>query len=624
MLASAPQGLGLGGRQCRGPAGLGQGGRRGLVLLGACLVAWLASPTPLEAAPGPAGWGPTLAWPLAQQQAEAWPDDVPFERGGGFYFSPFKLAAVVLLFLCWIATTDWVNKDCLRLGLDCDAWNSGTLFSFLAAFLLMWIIPMFAIGFVLLLAAHVLPLFIYVTMRNARVAPHDKVLTSQHMRQWAGRAGVPVQPPPPADPELQLPPVKISAMGAATDRDNRVNLLRARQSPGYAAVLQIIADALAHRSDAAMIDVTAAGAAVRYQIDGIWHAAATRDLQTGQFALAVLKCLCARNIFETQARQDGSFGAEYRGTSYVCNFASQGMADGERALLQLDDNSPGFQSLDELGMRPRMQERLKHLLAQEQGLLLFSAPPQNGLSTTFGVAVGETDRYLRSFAAVQDAAFPDKPAQNVSVTTYDRTAGQTPATVLPRLLRSYPNALVVPELFDTATVGLLCEQPREGRLVLASIAARDAAEAMLRVLALGVAAGRFAPAVTAVLNQRLIRKLCERCKEAYVPPPGTLAQMGIPEGRVPALYRQRTLPPVEGEPPICPNCNGIGYRGRTAFFELLVVDEGVREALLQTPQLEAVRAAARAAGMATLQEEAVLLVAKGVTSLSEMLRVLKE
>ncbi len=136
-------------------------------------------------------------------------------------------------------------------------------------------------------------------------------------------------------------------------------------------------------------------------------------------------------------------------------------------------------------------------------------------------------------------------------------------------------------------------------------------------------AAQFAGAVTAVVHQRLIRKLCEKCKEAYAPPPETLKQLGIPAGKVEAFYRPPTPQPDQPPPPPCEECLGISYQGRTAIFELLIVDDGVRAALVNSPKVDSVRLAARKAGMRTLQEEGIVAVVKGITSLAELMRVLK-
>jgi type II secretory ATPase GspE/PulE/Tfp pilus assembly ATPase PilB-like protein len=124
---------------------------------------------------------------------------------------------------------------------------------------------------------------------------------------------------------------------------------------------------------------------------------------------------------------------------------------------------------------------------------------------------------------------------------------------------------------------------------------------------------------TGALGQRLVRKLCDACKEAYAPTPEVLKQLGLPAGRVQAFYR----PPQQREE-VCKECGGIGYVGRTAIFELLVVGDTVRKALASRAKPDVLRQAARKDGSRSLQEEGLLLVAKGVTSLPELMRVLKQ
>ena len=184
--------------------------------------------------------------------------------------------------------------------------------------------------------------------------------------------------------------------------------------------------------------------------------------------------------------------------------------------------------------------------------------------------------------------------------------------------------IAVRDLVSAELVSVLCREAHQGKLILAAIRANDAAEALLRVLALKVPPAELARAVTAVVGQRLVRKLCEKCKEAYQPPAEVLQKLNISPGRVSAFYRPpQPDPQAKKKPEICPACQGVGYAGRTALFELLIVDDTVRKVLQTTPKLDLLRQAARNAGMRTLQEDGILLVAKGVTSLPELLRVLK-
>ncbi len=192
---------------------------------------------------------------------------------------------------------------------------------------------------------------------------------------------------------------------------------------------------------------------------------------------------------------------------------------------------------------------------------------------------------------------------------------------MPKLIRKYPNVYVVRDLTNPEAAKLLFDEVSDNHLVITNVRAKEAPEALLRMLQKKVPHREFAEHVTAVLCTRLIRKLCESCKVAYEPTPDLLKKLGIPAGKVTKLYR--TPKPEEAEKP-CKNCGGLGFFGRTGLFELLVVDDKVREILRKQPKLDLLQKAARPAGMHSFQEEGLLLVAKGVTSLAELQRVLKQ
>jgi general secretion pathway protein E len=160
----------------------------------------------------------------------------------------------------------------------------------------------------------------------------------------------------------------------------------------------------------------------------------------------------------------------------------------------------------------------------------------------------------------------------------------------------------------------------DDKLVITSIPARDAPEALLRLLQMKLPQQQFASVVTAVLYQRLIRKLCPDCKVGFKPSTEMLKKLGIPAGKVEQFFRPPTAEEVEKP---CQTCQQLGYLGRTGIFELLVVTDAMREILAKQPSLELIKKAARADSQRSLQEEGILLVAKGVTSLPELQRVLK-
>ena len=568
-------------------------------------------------------WAQTADWPeypLGGSGAHA------IDRGPGFYLSLVKIVLSWLLFAAWVKTTDWASQDCYRLRQNYVLWNSLLFGPFVAAFLLHWLISIYAIGLILLLLAYGGPLGAYIYTRNEAVDDDQKVLTKQYFRQLLARRAKKVGVQVSGEPQYahqKGAPVEFKAQGGATERDDTIHLHNARQSPGYVPAKDLVHDLVARRADAVLLDYTREGVAVRYQIDGVWHNQEAREREAGDLILAVFKTLAACDPAERRAKQEGKFSAETRGQKLQCLLVSQGTQTGERAVLRLVDLKHRFQSFEELGMRDKVREQVLGLLQIDKGFLLLCAMPQGGLTSLFDATIEESDRLMRNFVAVEEASQREKEIENVEVTTYDRAAGETPVTVLPKMIRQYPDVIVVRELTDPETVEVLCEQVDENRYMIGGIRAKEAPEALLRVLMLKTPAETFAPAVHAVINQRLVRKLCPACKVAYPPAPEVLQKLGIPPGRVEVLYREPKPEEIEEKKETCNECGGLGYLGRTGIFELLVVDDKVREVLIKQPKLELLKKAARLAGMRSLQEEGIVLVAKGVTSLPELMRVLK-
>jgi type II secretory ATPase GspE/PulE/Tfp pilus assembly ATPase PilB-like protein len=579
---------------------------------------------------------PSSTWPANLDRLQGMDDKAPVEksfaslRGKGEYFSTFKLLLCWFVFAGWVYTTDWINQDGQRRKANFRLWNLIATFSFVGVLLLVWLIDYsIVLTFPLLVAGWVAPLAVYIKQRNAKVHPSEQVLTKDHLRFWvathANRVGIKMAVEAKKD---EGPPIELLARGGETPADDAGNLLRAKHMPGFRSAGELVVDALTSRARAVMLDFSREAMAMRYQIDGVWSELPPRDRASGDAMLEVLKTLAGLKPSERLARQRGVFEAKQEKTKYPCRITSQGTKTGERAVLIIDDGKPKKARLDSIGMRDKMQEQVKAIVGEKAGFVLVSAPAGGGLTTLLSATAGGVDRFMRSVVGVEPVDSRELEVENVPMKTYNPAAEETPMTVLPELVRQYPDAFVVSELTDADTVQLLCEQvTEEHRLVVAGIRAAEASEALLRVLMLKANRQQFVPAITASINTRLIRKLCESCKESYRPTPQLLQQLKMPADKIDVLYgppQPKPLEPGQKPPPVCTNCKGVGYQGQTALFELLVVDDGVRAALLKQPKMEVVRQMAAKAGMRSLQEEGLALVAKGVTSLQELMRVLKE
>lgn len=542
-----------------------------------------------------------------------------------------KLGSILLLFLIWVRSADWINQDSQIYDLGYGTWNPIIFFPVFAV-LLLFVFPIligisnFWIGLGVLIVAYLATYIPYVVTHNKSVQLHQRVFTPDWFRyefaELVGKVGWKIEHERKAEYEKGAP-VDLMAIAAPQERDNQANLITARQSPGYLLVKELIADMVEKRSDKCILDYTQQSVVARQHIDGVWHNGDARDRESGDVMLAVMKTLGNLNAAERRKKQESKFAAKYKDHSYVCPISSQGVPTGERVVLGvLGGAQREFKHYADLGMRPKMVEEWAECMAANKGVVIFAAVPEGGLTTLTDVSLIETDRLLRDFVSIEEVHHRERELENIEVTTYDETKGETAATILPALIRKYPNVYVIRDFSNPDASKLLMNEVREDeRLVVTNVHARTAPEALLRMLQLKVPHKEFASLVTAVLCVRLIRKLCDSCKVAYPPSPELLKKLGIPAGKVEALYR---VPKAEEIEKPCKECGGIGFKNRTGIFELLVVDDKIREVLMKAPKLDLVTKAARLAGMRPFQEEGLLLVAKGVTSLPELQRVLKE
>ena len=557
----------------------------------------------------------------------AWPtyplEGNKIDRGDGFYLSIFKLVLVWLVFLAWVKACDWLSRDTLALRQNALLWHSVCIAPFVLSFMLMLLIPVFAIGFLFLLIAFAAPIGTYVYHRNTLVEPHLRVLTPDHFRDIASRkartVGVTIDLEKKEEHE-KGPDIQLTADGG-TSEENTANLYKCQQSPGYNTARSLIFDAVEHRGEAVRFDATSEAVAVRYQIDGVWHETSARHRDEGDLMLAVFKTLANLDARERRQQQSGKFGATIAGKNVRCRIASVGTETGERVVVQVDHTQAKFESLDDLGMSEKTAEALKEAMGAQKGFVLLSAPPAGGLRTTFARSLASTDRIMRDVVAVAEegADFPD--IENIQVTRFNNADGPNLTSAVDEVLSAYPNVVVVPDVRDGDVLATLSREAAGERLVISTNRGKDPADALLRVLATKVPPLEFAKGVSTVLFQRLVRPLCESCKVAYAPKPEVLKKLGIPEGRVKALYRE---PKEEERDEVCKNCQGIGFRGRTAIYELLTMTPELKKLLASGPNVDALRKAIQQSGHRALQTEGILLVAKGVTSLPELTRVLKQ
>ncbi|MEI8210890.1 MAG: ATPase, T2SS/T4P/T4SS family [Planctomycetota bacterium] len=436
-----------------------------------------------------------------------------------------------------------------------------------------------------------------------------------------------------AGTDIPVPNLEIKALGVEKDEATGL-LIASKQLPGWPLALTLVANAISGKADRILIDFSAQGAVARYRVDGIWETLPSFDRPTADAALVVYKKVLGLNVVERRQRQDAKFATNFKDIDWVISFMSVGVPSGERVLFSIERKKPLIKTLEDLGMRDAMQESFKKLMNGDEGIVVISAPPTHGLPTTWRIALENADKFIRDWVSIENSKEADSEIINVTPYFYGDADGSLPEAVFEKVRLKQPDVFVLPSLINDEIVEAVLNQiTKEKKHAVTKVVANDAVDAILQLVnAHQKHAKGLVAALHGVLNQRLIRRLCDKCKQPYQPTPQLLAKLGIPAGRVNKLYNPTIPPPpdqrvdAKGNPieiEICKRCNGRGYLGRLAIFELLTIDDDVRKAILKLAgKPEELRDFIKKHSHLGFQEEGILACAMGVTSLQEVQRML--
>jgi general secretion pathway protein E len=352
---------------------------------------------------------------------------------------------------------------------------------------------------------------------------------------------------------------------------------------------------------------------IRCRIDGMMQSDTVLVGKSGPAVISALKVVADMNIAERRRPQDGTFRVLVAGQSLEVRAATAPTSYGEKMALRLLDSEGGVvkQGLDGIGLEPAVIQSLRSLIHQPHGMLLVCGPTGSGKTTTAYAAISEIDALSRNIVTIEDPIECRLP--NISQTGVNRAANLTFADILRSLLRQDPDVILVGEIRDRETAEIAMQAALTGHFVFSTLHANDAATTVARLLKLGIDVTLIQTALSAVLAQRLLRVLCEQCKQPYPAPAEWLQRIPLPANDELTIYR----------PSSCHACSGTGYRGRTAVSELLVLDNRIRELLVARPSWDIILATARQTGMRTIRESAEALVIRGITSIEEVDRITK-
>jgi type IV pilus assembly protein PilB len=356
---------------------------------------------------------------------------------------------------------------------------------------------------------------------------------------------------------------------------------------------------------------------VRFRTDGVLHEVQRIPRKMTAGVITRLKVLAKLDIAERRKPQDGriSLTAAAAGRTLDIRVATLPTVDGEKVVMRLLDKSKKAPTLEELGLEEAMRGHLQEIINKPGGALLVTGPTGSGKSTTLYSALSEISRPEINIVTVEDPVEYRLPG--ISQIQINIKAGLTFASALRSILRADPDVVMVGEIRDAETAKISIESALTGHFVLSSMHTNDAPGAITRLNEMGVEPFLTGSAVSAVLAQRLARKLCTHCCEMYSPSVDELLRNRVsPEVAAAsdgaAFYRKRG----------CPRCGHTGYKGRIGIYQLMVMTEELEGLAVARASREDLEREAIRHGMRTLWDDGLAKVAAGITSLEELSRVL--
>ena len=555
------------------------------------------------------------------------PNPLPFYRGNsppgasrvlGWYLNLWWFIPILGFLFLYAKTTQWVGDDGRDLKMVWEFWNPLVMFCGAFAFIALLLIPNSLGAVFLFTTLYGAPVGFYVVERNKRVPESSKVLTPKHIKklwiQTLARLGIHLGSRERGEYTSGPPIVFLGKNRSGKGMDNS----RSRQvesSKGYLAAKEMIYDAILRRATDVHLEPHEDELSVRYRIDGVMYPAEPFDRSVGDAIVNIFKVLSAMDITEKRKPQDGSFRAETEGREIDFRVATQGTQIGEKMSIRILDQENSVKTLLDLGMRKALSDQITDIIHQPHGMFLSCGPTGAGKSTTLYAALSGLDVHQINIITIEDPI--EYRMSGVTQIEINTKAGQTFAGSLRSVLRQDPDVVLIGEMRDDETTKIACQAANTGHMVFSTVHANDSISALFRILDLGVEPFMLASSLSGILGQRLVRRLCEDCKEAYRPDADMLKKNNLPPEQVKQFFR-----PPEG-PNNCPTCGGLGYRGRVGVYELLVINDRLRDLIRENPQLSVIKAEARKNGMLYLKEEGLRLVVKGITSMDELMRVVK-
>jgi type IV pilus assembly protein PilB len=373
----------------------------------------------------------------------------------------------------------------------------------------------------------------------------------------------------------------------------------------------LISQAIQDRASDIHIEPAEKDLRIRNRIDGVLHETPRAAKSIQNAVISRIKIMADIDIAERRKPQDGRLSVTHQGRKIDLRVATLPTVWGEKVVMRILDNSTATMELEDLGLRDKNATLFRESYSKPYGMILVTGPTGSGKSTTLYATLNQVSRPEINVITVEDPV--EYRIAGINQIQVNNKAGLTFAAALRSILRADPDVVLVGEIRDTETAHISIEAALTGHLVLSTLHTNDAPGAITRLIEMDIEPFLVGSAVDCVVAQRLARRLCTLCREEYEPQPEQYERFTW-VGDLP----RRLFRPIG-----CQRCSNTGYRGRLALHEIMPVDEEIERLAVSRASSAEIARAAVSAGMETLIEDGWAKVQAGLTSMEELLRVVK-
>ncbi len=349
---------------------------------------------------------------------------------------------------------------------------------------------------------------------------------------------------------------------------------------------------------------------VRYRVDGILYDTLSLNRNVLSLIISRIKVMAGMDIAERRMPQDGRCSVRIGQREIDLRVSTVPTSYGERAVLRILDKSTGVLSLEELGFFEEDRKVFDKMINRSHGVIFVTGPTGSGKSTTLYACLNRIDSKVKNIMTVEDPI--EYQLAGISQMQVSSKKGMTFVNSLRHILRQDPDVIMVGEVRDRETAAMAIQSSLTGHLVFSTLHTNDAAGAISRLLDFGVEPYLVSSSLICTLAQRLVRRICPDCKQAYVPPAHELRELGIAENMGATKFYLGAG---------CAKCFETGYRGRTGIYELMTITEEIREMVYQRQSAGVIKKKALEQGMQTLRMDGARKILAGMTTIAEVLRV---